>query len=301
MFSIITPTYNRAEILARSLPYFFEMDGIENCQVIVVDDGSTDHTQKVLADYEMRYPGQFIGLRQENQGPGVARNLGITVAENDLVLFLDDDVFPERELLSSHLSFLNSGFDLSQGVLYWHSEIASDRVLQFMDRSGQQFVFDRVSNDKSLEFLYVYTANMALYKESLIKHGKFDEELAPKRYAFEDTGLAYNLQKAGLRLGLNRKAWAWHYHPMTKDQLVNRNRKVGYAYGVIEDGYPEIAGAMKLMKKIRLLTLQKMVLSQLTQYKKAESIFGWELFLRLRCREAFVSGLLEYRDNRPSV
>lgn len=295
MFSIITPTYNRADILARCLPYFLEMEGIGDCQIIVVDDGSTDHTSAVVAAYQEKYPGLFLYLQQENCGPGAARNAGLKAAEKDLILFLDDDVMPDRGLISSHLAFIDRGFDLSQGILHWHPEIASERVSRYMERRGHQFDFNCVIDDTDLDFLYVYTANLAVPKKHILKYGGFDEKLAPKGYAFEDTGLAFKLKQANLRLGLNRSAQAWHYHPMTEDQLVERNHKVGYGYGVIEEKYPEIATAMKLKRQMAMPGLQMALLYPLVLWSGLEWLIGWELFLRLRCRQAFLRGLQTYR------
>jgi len=272
------------------------MEGIENCQVIVVDDGSTDHTPAVVAEYTAKYPGVFLALKQGNSGPGAARNTGIEAAEKDLILFLDDDVMPDRGLIGSHRTFLNRGFDLSQGILHWHPELASDRLAKFLDRRGQQFDYGRISDDTDLNFLNVYTANLALPRKVLLNVGGFDEKLAPLGYGFEDTGLGYKIRQAKLRLGLNRDAWAWHYHPMTEDQLVGRNRKVGYAYGVIEDEYPGIAAALKLKRKMRIPGLQNALLAPLLRWSALERLVGWELFLRLRCREAFLSGLRKYRN-----
>lgn len=85
-FSIVIPTYNRAALLEAALESVFaqEFTGFE---VLVVDDGSTDGTQEMLA----RYSGQVRVLRQENQGQGAARNLGIQHATGEYVVFLDSD------------------------------------------------------------------------------------------------------------------------------------------------------------------------------------------------------------------
>jgi glycosyltransferase involved in cell wall biosynthesis len=272
------------------------MEGIRDCQIIVVDDGSTDHTATVAAAYEKKYSGLFGYLQQEHRGPAAARNAGLQAAEKDLILFLDDDVMPDRGLIGAHLAFIECGFDLSQGILHWHPEIASGRVLRYMERRGQQFAFNGVIDDSDLSFLYVYTANMAVPKKHILKHGGFDEKLASKGYGFEDTGLAFKLKQANLRLGLNRKAQALHFHPMTEDQLVQRNQKVGYGYGVIEDAYPKIAATMKLKCKMAMPGLQIALLYPLILWSGLKRLIGWELFLRLRCRDAFLRGLIAYRN-----
>lgn len=88
LISIITPTYNRADfiaeavesVLAQTYPHF---------EFLIVDDGSTDHTDKVLEPY---LNDERIRLfRQENQGQSVARNVALDEAKGEFICFLDSD------------------------------------------------------------------------------------------------------------------------------------------------------------------------------------------------------------------
>ena len=86
LFSIIIPTYNRATYLDTAIKSALEQM-ISGDELIVVDDGSDDGTPDVLRKY-----GERIKVIQGGHGgAGRARNLGIKVAKNDLVAFLDDD------------------------------------------------------------------------------------------------------------------------------------------------------------------------------------------------------------------
>jgi glycosyltransferase involved in cell wall biosynthesis len=83
--SIIIPTYNRARFLGATIDSALAQG--EGVEVIVVDDGSTDGTAALLADYGERL--RF--LRQSNRGPSAARNLGAVQARGDYLFFLDSD------------------------------------------------------------------------------------------------------------------------------------------------------------------------------------------------------------------
>ncbi|MDY7226995.1 glycosyltransferase family 2 protein [Hyalangium rubrum] len=85
-FSVVIPTYNRARLLPETLASVFAQE-FTDFEVLVVDDGSTDDTQTVLA----RYGERVRVLSQRNQGQGVARNLGIQHATGEYVVFLDSD------------------------------------------------------------------------------------------------------------------------------------------------------------------------------------------------------------------
>ncbi|HVG57045.1 MAG TPA: glycosyltransferase family 2 protein [Hyalangium sp.] len=85
-FSIVIPTYNRSRLLAEALDSVFAQE-FTSYEVLVADDGSTDDTQELLKHYGER----VRVLRQENQGQGAARNLGIQHATGQYVVFLDSD------------------------------------------------------------------------------------------------------------------------------------------------------------------------------------------------------------------
>ena len=86
LFSVIIPTYNRAAYLPTALASVFAQ-ACTDFEIIVVDDGSTDTTPAMLAAYGNR----IRVLRQANQGPGVARNLGATAARGIYLAYLDSD------------------------------------------------------------------------------------------------------------------------------------------------------------------------------------------------------------------
>jgi len=71
---------------------------IENFEIICVDDGSTDDSSKILSEYRERYL-DFSSVVQKNQGPGAARNRGMSEASGKYFLFLDSDDFIESTML----------------------------------------------------------------------------------------------------------------------------------------------------------------------------------------------------------
>jgi hypothetical protein len=85
--SVVVPTRDRADVLPRALGSLLRQEGVE-FEVVVVDDGSSDHTRDVVAalgDSRLRY------LRQEPAGASAARNRGAGSARGDLLFFLDSD------------------------------------------------------------------------------------------------------------------------------------------------------------------------------------------------------------------
>ena len=95
-------------------------------EVVVVVDGSTDGTSAMLRELEP--PCGFQVLEQPNQGPAVARNHALAAARGEVVLFLDDDILCEPQVLGEHLlGHTGSAAAVVHGPIYCAP--ASPRVL----------------------------------------------------------------------------------------------------------------------------------------------------------------------------
>ncbi|HXQ73880.1 MAG TPA: glycosyltransferase family A protein [Pyrinomonadaceae bacterium] len=86
LFSVIIPTFNRAEFLKQTLESVWRQT-FTDYEVIVVDDGSTDETAAWLSEVASK----IKPIRQENSGPGAARNKGAEHARGEYLAFLDSD------------------------------------------------------------------------------------------------------------------------------------------------------------------------------------------------------------------
>lgn len=94
--SIIIPAYNATKTISKTLESL-QAQTFTNWQIIVVNDGSTDQTQKLIESWQER--DQRIKLiNQANQGVSSAKNIGIDQADYDWLLFLDADdrIYPQH-------------------------------------------------------------------------------------------------------------------------------------------------------------------------------------------------------------
>ncbi|WP_392562637.1 glycosyltransferase family 2 protein [Orbus sturtevantii] len=89
LISIIIPVYNAEKYLAATLTSVFNQT-YSNMEIIAVNDGSTDQTQKILFDMQKKEPRLHI-ISQLNQGISAARNTGINHATGDFIAFIDSD------------------------------------------------------------------------------------------------------------------------------------------------------------------------------------------------------------------
>jgi len=167
--SVIIPTFNRVEYLPDALDSVYSQTHPVT-EVIVVDDGSTDHTVEKLSP---SYPSvQF--LRQENQGVSSARNLGIAKASHPWIALLDSDDrwTPQKlERQINHLSQNPSLRAVHTGEK-WIRDGKDINIPASLDKS-KDGIWER-----SLEKCIICPSSVLLHQSVFEKTGTFDPSLA---------------------------------------------------------------------------------------------------------------------------
>jgi glycosyltransferase involved in cell wall biosynthesis len=128
LFSIIIPTYNRRDLLRRTLDSV-RAQTFTDSETIVVDDGSTDGT----AEYLARLAGKVRVVRQSNSGPGAARNAAAAIAAGEYLAFLDSDDMWFPWTLATYARVIDAG---SPAVITGrHIDFTEERLLNGMQES----------------------------------------------------------------------------------------------------------------------------------------------------------------------
>ena len=195
--SVVIPSYNQADLLKESLRSLIDQTiPHEAYEIVVVDDGSTDHTATVLREFGP--PVRIVRL-PTNRGRSTARNAGIRAAGASLVALVDSDIIVRRDFLSTHLEAHRRHGDgiVSRGPVIDVSDVATARDSQ---------VPKLVSSPA-----YLTTANAALAKDVLLRAGLFDEHFPG--YGWEDFDLGLRLKRLGIKRVFCRQAVAFHVDP----------------------------------------------------------------------------------------
>ncbi|MEV0810386.1 CDP-glycerol glycerophosphotransferase family protein [Micromonospora sp. NPDC050200] len=96
--TIIVPVYNVEDYLPETLESIAAQTVFDRCQVILVDDGSTDASVIMAKQFAAEHPN-VTAIQQENSGPGAARNLALDLADTPYVTFVDsDDLLPPHAI-----------------------------------------------------------------------------------------------------------------------------------------------------------------------------------------------------------
>ena len=204
--SIIIPTFNRRERLRRLLTGLAaEYRAGARFDAVVVDDGSTDGTDAMLAKLVTPFPVQ--ALQQDNAGPAAARNRAIAAATGEVMIFLDDDVVPGAHLIERHL---HAHMLHPRGVVFgpmlpppgralppWLAWEAATLQKQYLAMQQGRYA------PTPRQF---FTANASVRKRDIDAARGFDEQL---RRA-EDVELGYRLHSIGLTFHFIANAYVVH-------------------------------------------------------------------------------------------
>jgi GT2 family glycosyltransferase len=205
--SVITPTYNRRESLLATLralcrqtvaPTIFE--------VLVISDGAVDGTAEACAHLNVPYTLRYF--EQDHQGPAAARNLGVREAHGELLVFLDDDVVPDDELIDVYLAHHRQyPRSVAIGPLLPPSDKRLQPWIRWEEKMLLQQYADIAAGKWAPTFRQFYTGNASVPRQDVVAVGGFD----PQFLRAEDVELAFRLRDRGLEFHFLPAARGLHY------------------------------------------------------------------------------------------
>ncbi len=239
--SVVIPTFNRREILIRTLGYFLMQTGIGNndFEIIVVDDGSTDGTENIFSSFnrdsaaydrlsfnhrnivsviakgklsDIKISGGggntdsivdtgVVYVKIKKSGRSVARNVAIELSKGEVIIFSDDDIFVEEKFVYKHLI----------------NHCDNDRLVIM----GKVINTENIDNPfaakwklRDINTAFLATGNASVLKKYLLEAGLFDENYTI--YGWEDFDLGVHLKEIGLK-SIKKKIFGYHYNPLNRE------------------------------------------------------------------------------------
>ncbi len=208
LISVITPSYNRKDELVHLIRSIKEQT-IDHSLIehIISDDGSTDGTESLINDLQkdVDFPLRFI--KQENQGPGAARNHGIEEAKGELLLFIDSDCEAESDWIEViYNRYVKTGFDACGGPDgakddFTPVQLAINYAMTSFFTTGGM----RGHSEKMIAKFYPRSHNMGMTRKLVDKVGGFGD----LRHG-QDIELSYRIRKSGAKVEYIREALVYH-------------------------------------------------------------------------------------------
>jgi GT2 family glycosyltransferase len=223
--SVVVCSYNGARTIRDCLGALSRV-AYPDYEVVVVDDGSTDATAAIAAGYDVRL------VRTPNRGLSSARNTGMEAATGEIVAYVDDDAYPDRDWLM-HLAWAFMHSD--------HAAMGGPNVAPH----GDGFVAECVDNapgnpihvllgDELAE--HVPGCNMAIRRDRLAAIGGFDARF---HVAGDDVDVCWRIQAAGWTIGYAPAAMVLHHRRRTLRTFWRQQRGYGRAEAMLEPKWPE--------------------------------------------------------------
>lgn len=238
----VIPTFNRVDALKLCLQHL-ERQTVRNFEVILVDDGSTDATPQVIAEYLKVSPLRIRSFRQENSGPARARNLAIGLTQAPVCIIIGDDILCNPDFCARHLQFHHENPDLRSvglGLTIWSESLQTvTPFMRWMDESGAQFAYHDLLRGTKPEWFHFYTSNLSV-KTQLLRENPFNQRFTRSCWMMEDMELGYRLQRQDLlRMVLLRDALAEHFHPTDFRKACKRAYAAGLSARVFDELWPD--------------------------------------------------------------
>lgn len=183
--SVVIPVYNVEKYIGKCLDSIVNQSlGIENIEVIIVNDATPDNSMEIVGEYAAKYPSIKIINNEENLGLGESRNRGLNEVTSDYVTFVDSDDFLSENVYEDSLKKMKlSNSDLLMYNLEFYRE--DGKIGPFSIHKPHFNEDTTITNFKKFpEFVFMTSSVNKIYHKRLFSYLKF-----PKG-KYEDNGVA---------------------------------------------------------------------------------------------------------------
>ena len=221
--------YNTGRYLNDSIDSIINQSiGIENIQLILINDGSIDNSENICLKYKQYYPNNIIYIKISHSGPSKARNIGLSYAKGKYINFLDsDDKWDKNSFRQAFLFFkFNKMVDIIGSRIKFFE---ASNGYHFLD---YKFIKTRIVNlDKEYSNIQLHCSS-SFFRYSAIIKNRFDENL----FYGEDVKFISNLLLNKPILGILREA-IYYYRKRAdfSSALQNSYKSHNYFFQVLEN------------------------------------------------------------------
>jgi glycosyltransferase involved in cell wall biosynthesis len=224
--SIIVPVFNGGRKVRRCIRALKRQETERAFEIIVVDDGSTDGSLEGIEGNGVRV------IRQENQGPAVARNLGVENARGEIILFTDADCEPLEDWIEEMVRSLDgSSISGVKGSYLTRQKGIVPRFVQLEYESK----YRRMKKDRFIDFIDTYSAGFV--KRDFLEAGKYDTRFPTA--SVEDQEFSFRMWEKGFRMIFCPEAKVYHTHSHSLWNYVKKKFRIGFWKALVLKEHPK--------------------------------------------------------------
>lgn len=228
--SLIVPTRNRGESLARFLPALAKQNLDRPYEVIIVDNSSTDSTPSVIRDVASRWP-HVRSITEAKPWP--ARNEGALAAKSPLLIFVDDDMQTDGNFVAEHLRLHREspGGVVLGNIISVPGRRPFDRMMGYIYDGPRQTLAHRepAAND-------FWSGNVSMSRDLYFKFGGYSEEMSD--LSCQDIEFGLRLVAAGVPMRFAPRALTYHHFQSEKfSTRLKRSYVAGVGLAFLRERY----------------------------------------------------------------
>lgn len=172
--TIIVPAFNSEEYIDDCISSLL-IQSYNNLEIIIVDDGSTDNTRKIIEEYSNR-DGRILLYKQTNKGVSNARNKGLFHCSGEFVCFVDSDDTIDRDYCKTLISYMDEDIDVVVcGVNISFNDSFKEHIPSFGKVTGEVACLNTLESKNLQGFIWnklfrtsIFRLNNIVFPEGLI-------------------------------------------------------------------------------------------------------------------------------------
>ena len=224
--SVIIPTYNRVDVVRRTLRQLQDQDHPNHLYEIIVVDNSSDTTPDMVREVASGSQVTITLIDDSPPLPAIKRNVGIKAASGDLCWFINDDVWFAPDAMSEHIAS-HEAHDEPVAVL-GHCRQSPEMDQTPFVSAYQPFAYEQMADlaDQPVPYHFFWSMNLTLPRETMLARNLLFHE--DWRYiGHEDVELGYRWTSAGYDAIYNPRSTGDHFHPHTVSSASRLQHSIG--------------------------------------------------------------------------
>ncbi len=210
--SIIVPVYNCAKFVKKCLDSLINQT-FKDIEIILINDGSTDNSEAIIQSYN---DSRIVYIKQKNQGPSAARNLGIDLAKGEYIGFIDSDDWIDTDFYEKLFNAITSNdCDIATASILRERKRHKKYRIKYTEEKVFTTLQNKINACKIPNCCYVWNK---LYKTANLKNQKF-----PEGVYFEDVLWLPNIIKNSDKM-VTVPDTNYHYW-VNSNSIVKKNSK----------------------------------------------------------------------------
>ncbi len=140
--SIIVPVYNEEEYVSTCLLSLINQT-LDDIEIILIDDNSTDNSLNILLDYAKKYPNIKVYHNEKNIGQGASRNRGLSLATGEYIGFVDSDDYIRNTMYEDmYKAVLNNNYPevVTTEIMFVKDDSYANRDLEFLSIGKEKII-----------------------------------------------------------------------------------------------------------------------------------------------------------------